>query len=96
MNLSIIQTKEQVSKLVDICGLKRFKKILSIYIKTKDITPSKLEYNYFKISYDSFERIVFSDRLMNKGFMRNDPQNIKSFMKHCIDILDNAKINGLI
>ena len=27
MKLSIIQTKEQVSKLIDICGLIRFKKI---------------------------------------------------------------------
>tara|TARA_Y100000592_G_scaffold4496_1_gene6480 strand:- start:3377 stop:3685 length:309 start_codon:yes stop_codon:yes gene_type:complete len=90
------ETLEEINFIIKLCGKKRFKKLLHLYLKTPNQCINKLWYNYQKITMDCYDATILLNRLQKHGCYRYCPNAIDKFLNRFIYTINHAKNINII
>jgi len=83
--ISVMYRGQQITKMVDLAGVQRFKKIYCLFKKSEN---SKDFFKLYNTSItDCFELAKFSARLDSKGLWSYESCNVEKYFNNLFDLL---------
>lgn len=76
--------QKKLERLVDLAGINRFKKIMSVLDLNKSVEQNIYVYT---VKSDCFEMSKFHDRITNKGYQRYSQDAIEFFFNDLIEVV---------